>query len=258
MPKAPRTDPGPTSSSDESALSSAAVAVVTGATSGIGRAVAVALAKPGWSLVLLGRNRERLEDTAAEVIRRGAEPDRVAVDLGSTEELERCAARLRETLPRLDVLVHAAGRFARGSLESLSPAEFDALYATNVRAPWRLTRELLPLLRASRGQVVFVNSSAVFTHPSHCGAYSATKAALLALADTLRREVNEAGVRVLSVFPGRTATPMQEDIHRAEATPYRPERLLQADDVAAAVIGALAMPRTAEVTDIRIRPNLKS
>ena len=121
-----------------------------------------------------------------------------------------------------------------------------------------MTRELLPLLRASRGQVVFVNSSAVFTRPSHCGAYIATKAALHGLADALRSEVNEAGVRVLSVFPGRTATPMQEDLHRAEGTPYRPERLLQADDVATAVMGALAMPRSAEVTDIRIRPNLKS
>ena len=127
--------PGHSSMSDTSALSSEAVAVVTGATSGIGRSVAVALATPGWSLMLLGRNRKRLEDTAEAVTRRGAQADRVAVDLGSTAELERCVARLRETLPRIDVLVHAAGRFSRGSLESLSPAEFDALYATNVRAP---------------------------------------------------------------------------------------------------------------------------
>lgn len=231
---------------------------MTGATSGIGRAVAMALAKPGWRLSLIGRDRARLEEATADAIRRGAAADRVAVDLSSAEALERCAARLRETLPRIDVLVHAAGRFCRGSLEAMTPAEFDALYATNVRAPWQLTRELLPLLRASRGQVVFVNSSAVFTHPIHCGAYVASKAALLGIADALRVEVNQAGVRVLSVFPGRTATPMQEDIHRAEGTLYRPERLLQADDVATAVMAALTMPPTAEVTDIRIRPNLKS
>ena len=86
------------------------------------------------------------------------------------------------------------------------------------------------------------------------GQYAAMKHALRALADTLREEVNRDGVRVLSVFLGRTATPMQAAVHRVESRVYEPEPLLQPADVAAVVISALSLPRTAEVTDIHIRP----
>jgi NADP-dependent 3-hydroxy acid dehydrogenase YdfG len=84
--------------------------------------------------------------------------------------------------------------------------------------------------------------------------YAASKHALRALADGLRDEVNKKGVRVITVFPGRTATPMQEAVHRYEGRPYDAERFLQPEDVAAAAVNALALPRTAEVTDLHIRP----
>jgi NADP-dependent 3-hydroxy acid dehydrogenase YdfG len=88
------------------------------------------------------------------------------------------------------------------------------------------------------------------------GQYASTKHGLKALADSLREEVNSRGVRILSIFPGRTATPTQEKVHAGEGRPYRPERLLQPEDVAAVVINALCLPRTAEVTEIKIRPML--
>jgi NADP-dependent 3-hydroxy acid dehydrogenase YdfG len=88
--------------------------------------------------------------------------------------------------------------------------------------------------------------------------YAATKHALKAVADSLRAEVNSQGIRVLSVYPGRTATPTQESLHALEGKPYRPTRLLQPEDVAAVVMNALCLPRTAEVTDIHIRPMMKS
>jgi NADP-dependent 3-hydroxy acid dehydrogenase YdfG len=90
------------------------------------------------------------------------------------------------------------------------------------------------------------------------GFYSASKHALKAFADTLRAEANPAGVRVLSVYPGRTATPMQESIFAAEGRSYDPSRLLQPEDVAEMVLAALCLPRTAEVTDLHIRPLQKS
>jgi NADP-dependent 3-hydroxy acid dehydrogenase YdfG len=88
--------------------------------------------------------------------------------------------------------------------------------------------------------------------------YDSTKHALKALADSLRGEINRHGVRVLSVYLGRTASEMQEGIYRMEGRPYRPEILLQPDDVASVVVNALGLPRTAEVTDISIRPMIKS
>jgi len=134
------------------------------------------------------------------------------------------------------------------------------MYRLNLRAPYLLTQRLLPLLRRARGQVVFVNSSAGLHAAAGTSQYAATKHALKALADSLRCEVNDDGIRVLSVYPGRTASPMQELLHnqhRADARPYVAADLLQPDDVAAVVVQALRLPRTAEVTDLHVRPFVK-
>ena len=110
------------------------------------------------------------------------------------------------------------------------------------------------MLKARRGQIVFVNSSSGIIAKPNSASYDATKHALKAIADSLRGEVNAHGVRVLSVYLGRTASEMQERIHRTEVKPYRPELLLQPEDVASVIMSALGLPRTAEVTDIHIRP----
>ena len=110
------------------------------------------------------------------------------------------------------------------------------------------------MLKSRRGQIVFINSSLGLASKAEAGQYAAAKHALKALADSLRDEVNADAVRVLSVFPGRTATPMQAALYAKEGKAYHPEVLLQPEDVAAVVINALTLPRTAEVTEIRIRP----
>jgi NAD(P)-dependent dehydrogenase (short-subunit alcohol dehydrogenase family) len=141
-----------------------------------------------------------------------------------------------------------------------SPVDvLDHLYRVNVRAPYLLTQRLLPLLRRARGQVVFVNSSATMHASPGIAQYAATKHALRGLADSLRCEVNDDGIRVLSVYPGRTASPMQEHLHREQSpcAPYRAADLLQPDDVAAVIVQALRLPRTAEVTDVHVRPSVR-
>jgi NAD(P)-dependent dehydrogenase (short-subunit alcohol dehydrogenase family) len=134
-------------------------------------------------------------------------------------------------------------------------ADLDLQYAINVRAPYAVTQRLLPLLAAARGQIVFINSSVGLTAKrSDVGQYAATKHALKAITDSLREEVNPKGIRILAVYLGRTATPMQESICRKEGRVYHPETLLQPEDVASVVLQALMLPPTAEVTDISIRP----
>jgi len=155
------------------------------------------------------------------------------------------------------VLVHSAGVISMGPVESAPVEELDRQYRINVRAPYVLTRALLPMLMPRRGQIVFVNSFAGLAAAPNLSQYAATKFALKALADSLRAEVNPAGVRVLTVYPGRTATPMQAAVHEMEGKPYRPESLAQPEDVAALVIGALCLPRTAEVTELFVRPMRK-
>src|SRR5690606_19534993 len=109
----------------------------------------------------------------------------------------------------------------------------------------------------TRGQVVFINSSAGLAATANAAQYSAMKHGLKALADSLRGEVNAEGVRVASIFPGRVSTPMQRAILESEGRPWKPERLMQPEDVALAVVGALTLARTAEVTNLSIRPMVK-
>lgn len=232
-------------------------ALVTGASSGIGRALALALAAAGAHVALVGRRVETLETVAADARRLGSTAGPYPADLGEERGIAALVERLQRDLARLDILAHAAGVFALGTTASAEVAELDRQYATNVRAPYALTQALLPMLRRQQGQIVFLNSTVGLRAAANVGQYAATKHALRAVADSLRDEVNADGVRVLSVFLGRTATPMQASIHASEAKPYAPERLIQPDDVATVVLSALSLPRTAEVTDVSIRPMLK-
>jgi NADP-dependent 3-hydroxy acid dehydrogenase YdfG len=226
------------------------VAVVTGASSGIGRAIAQALSRDGVTVGLVGRRPDALDEVAGRVERRGGRAVRLVSDLVATDGAERLGERIGEELGATDLLVHCAGVFP------LTRAESDQALG-HVRAATTLTRLLLPLLRVGPGQIVFVNSSVGLPGATASGVYAESKQALRALADRLRNEVNPDGIRVLSVYPGRTATPMQALIHRHEEKSYRPDRLLQPEDVATMVIHALEMPSSAEVTDISIRPMQK-
>jgi NAD(P)-dependent dehydrogenase (short-subunit alcohol dehydrogenase family) len=234
-------------------------ALVTGAGSGIGRAIAVALAAEGMTIVLAGRRVDGLRATATAVGERRGRAIVASIDLASDADLETLTSQVRSAGGgMLHVLVHAAATHVRGAVDELSSDELDQTIRVNLRAPMLLTRLVLPMLRAAPGDVVFVNSSAALSSPSSSAAYAASKAALRSAADSIRQRVNEDGIRVVSIFPGRTATGMQEAMFRDEGRPYRPELLLQPDDVAAAIISVLALPRTAEVTEVHLRPAIKS
>ena len=240
-------------------------ALVTGATSGIGGAIAVALAAEGAPVWAVGRRPEALDALSAACPSiRGERADLVVDD-----DVERLVSTLRTEADGLDVLVHAAGTAVLGCVAAAPVDALDDMYRLNLRVPYLLTQRLLPLLRRARGQVVFVNSSAGLHASAGASQYAATKHALKALADSLRCEANDDGVRVLSVYPGRTASPMQERLHKQRSLhsqqslhsensrPYVAADLLQPDDVAAVVVQALRLPRTAEVTDLHVRPFAK-
>lgn len=230
------------------------VTVITGASGGIGEAIALELARQGTPLLLAGRSAEKLELIAERARDLSPRVEIFAADLAEDDQIQALADRALSVFGGVDILIHSIGLFLGGPFES--PVDvLDRQYRINTRTPYLLTQKLLPSLIARQGQVVFVNSSAGF-HPAKSGwvAYSASKHALRAVAEGLRDEVNKKGVRVMAVFPGRTATPMQEEVHRYEGKDYDPGRFLQPDDVAATVVNALALPRTAEVTDLHIRP----
>jgi NADP-dependent 3-hydroxy acid dehydrogenase YdfG len=230
---------------------------VSGASSGVGRAIALALGRAGVRLCLVGRRPGALEPIVAALPAGSPVPLIHRTDVTVDADVRALANRVRQELGRADILVNCAATIALGPLATASLDEFDVQYRTNLRAPYALTQALLPLLRESHGQIVFINSTAAVKASGGAGQYAATKQALRAVADSLREEVNADGVRVLTVYVGRTATPMQETVHSSEGRVYRPDRLIQPDDIAAMVLSALTASRSVEVTEITLRPLAK-
>jgi NAD(P)-dependent dehydrogenase (short-subunit alcohol dehydrogenase family) len=225
--------------------------LITGASSGIGAAIAEALAEPGRELILTGREREALDVVQRAVRDAGGEASVRLADLRDDAAVRELADALPEAL---DGVVHSAGVARLGRQESLSVDDLDLQWRINVRAPFVLTQALLPRLRRARGLVVFVNSGAGQRARAAWGGYAASKFALRALADSLRDEEAEHGVRVSSVYPGRVATRMQKDVRRQEGGAYQPEAYLRPEDVARVVADVVRLAPPATVPDVSVRP----
>jgi NADP-dependent 3-hydroxy acid dehydrogenase YdfG len=232
------------------------VAVVTGGSRGIGRAICVALASRGVTVHAVARDRAALRDLAGELPAGMIIP--WPLDLASDADLRAAAAHLRAQSAQIAILVHSAGVIVHGRIADATLEDLDRQLNVNLRAAYSLTKQLEPMLVSTRGDVVFVNSSVTQFPRAHSGQFAATQHALMGFANSLREDLNENGVRVLSVFPGKTATERQSRLHEDQEKPYRPELLLQPEDVASTVVAALSLPRRAEVTEIRIRPARKS
>jgi short-subunit dehydrogenase len=219
--------------------------LVTGAGSGIGAVVARRLHDRGDALVLVSRPLER----ASEMESRFPGALHLVADLARPEMVEALADQLPEGL---DSVVHAAGVVELGPVAELSTDDWVSQLQVNLVAPAVLTRVALPALRAARGTVVFVNSGAgIVAHPEW-SAYAASKHGLRALADALRGE--EPRLRVTTVYPGRTATPMQQKVHDQEGKEYDAADWIRPETVADAILHVLDLPRDATITDVTVRP----
>ena len=219
--------------------------LITGAGSGIGAAMADLLHARGDDLVLLARSEQR----AQELSERYDGAQTLVADLADVPSL----AAL-ELPASLDSVVHAAGVVDLGPVAELSVDQWREHLDVNLLAPAELTRLSLPALRAARGTVVFVNSGAGLRASPEWSAYAASKHGLRALADALRGEELEHGVRVTTVFPGRTATPMQARVHEQEGREYDGGDWIRAETVADAVRHVLDLPRDATIPDVTVSP----
>jgi short-subunit dehydrogenase len=222
-------------------------ALVTGASSGIGQAIAIALAAEGAQVHAVARSWAKpIEGWQLHT-----------ADFTVEADVRRLAAELAATESAVDLLIHCAGALEFGLVADFSMVQLDAMYQVNVRAPFLLTQLLLPALTHGKGQIVFINSSAAIAPNTALAGYSSAKAALKSIADCLRLEVNASGVRVMSVYPGKTASVMQQRAHELAGKPYDAAKLMQPQDVAQMVLSAVALPKTAEMTDLHIRPMQK-
>jgi NAD(P)-dependent dehydrogenase (short-subunit alcohol dehydrogenase family) len=175
----------------------------------------------------------------------------LVADLADASQVEALAGELPD---RLDSVVHAAGVVDLGAVADLATAAWQEQLAVNVIAPAVLTRLALPALRTTQGTVVFVNSGAGLSAGPDWSAYAASKHALRALADSLRAEEHEHGVRVTSVYPGRTATPMQQRVHEQEGRAYDADAWIDPATVAEAILHVFDLGPDATISDLTVRP----
>jgi NADP-dependent 3-hydroxy acid dehydrogenase YdfG len=238
-----------------------ATALVTGASSGIGRAIALRLAREGMNVVGCARREAALEALARERPAEGGEIVPFVADLRDEEQILRMFRAVRERFGGVGVLVNNAGLGRHAPLASGATADWREMLEVNVLALCVCAREALRDMRArgDRGHVVHVSSMAGHRVPEGSGVYAATKHAVRALTEALRLELREAAsaVRVSSVSPGYVETEFAVHYHRSEEAArrtYGRYRCLQPEDIADAVAWLIGQPAHVEVHDVLLRP----
>jgi 3-oxoacyl-[acyl-carrier protein] reductase len=226
-------------------------AVVTGASRGIGRAIAEALAAQGARLVLNSLTPSSLEAAAGALRARGTTLETVPGDVGD----EAVAARTIETaisrFGRLDLLVNNAGIGHLGPLEKMEPVEFDRVCRTNFRGAFLLMRAAIPVMRQQGGGTIVTVASLAGVNPVPDRAvYAATKWALIGLSRSVLQEVRRDGIRVLILEPGSTLT----EFGHQPAKMAQESKLVRPEDIASILVAALQLPARATVSEIEIRP----
>ncbi|MCC9311454.1 SDR family NAD(P)-dependent oxidoreductase [Kitasatospora sp. RB6PN24] len=240
---------------------SGCVALVTGASSGIGAATALALAREGAAVALVARSTERLEELAATIRGHEGSCAVISADLRDSGRGRDVVEEAAERLGRLDVLVNNAGYVAMGPVEEVGAEDVDRMVDLNLTAVLHLSQAALPhLLRAAAGEprrvadLVNVSSAGGRVVRRGNGVYSATKHAVCAFSEVLRQEVTRRGVRVGVIEPGLTSTHMATGPGLASARGMAQELWLRAEDVARSIVFMVTQPPHAAINEILLRP----
>jgi NADP-dependent 3-hydroxy acid dehydrogenase YdfG/uncharacterized protein YciI len=236
------------------------VALVTGASSGIGEATALTLARNGAKVVLVARRVERLQAVASRIAGEGGEALPLGVDVAQENEVRSMVEQVKGAFGRLDILVNSAGVMLLAPVAEAETADWRRMIDLNLFALMCVTKEALPLLKlGAAGHIVNIASLAGRVANPTASAYAATKFGVVGFSESLRREVYKDKIRVTVVEPGMVATELGEHITNAAMKANLQERLasmhpLLAQDVAAAVLYATTQPAHVAVNEIVVRP----
>lgn len=228
-------------------------AVITGGSKGIGFAIAKAMAKAGYDLMLCARNEQDLASARSALLmdHPSGQIYYQAVDLADKDQTKNFAALVAKQWSRLDVLVNNAGIFRPGQITTEEEGALEDMISANVYSAYHLTRALLPLmLPFKQGHIINLCSIASFMAYPNGGSYSISKFALLGFSKVLREELKLAGIKVTALMPGATWS----DSWRGVDLPL--DRLIESEDIAKLVMTILQLSASADVEELIIRPQL--
>lgn len=225
------------------------VAIVTGASSGIGRAISLRLAEAGVACALAARRKEALEELAQEIEKIGGQALVVPTDVTDAHELEALVQTVTKELGGLQILVNNAGIYFHAKVEELKRSELESTLAVNLIAPIMLTKLALPHLKKS-GESAIINMASIAATAGFArgSSYCASKFGMLGFSESLFEEVREDGIKVCAICPGYVATEM------VAGYGLNAEKMIQTEDIASTVLHVLELPPTACPTRIVIRP----
>ena len=236
------------------------VGIVTGASSGIGEATAIALAAAGAKVAIAARRSERLETLTQRIQQNGGEALPITADVANEAQVQDMVSATKDKWGRVDILVNNAGVMLLGPVYEANTEDWRRMFDVNVLGLMYATHAILPLMKAQgEGHIVNISSVAGRVANAGTGVYNATKWAVGAFSESLRKEVHKDKIRVTIIEPGLVATELPQHITNPEAKErakafYESVRSLDSEDIAAAIVYAVTQPPHVNVNEILIRP----
>ncbi|HIX54283.1 MAG TPA: 3-ketoacyl-ACP reductase [Candidatus Sphingobacterium stercoripullorum] len=225
-------------------------ALVTGGSRGLGKAIAIALAKKGVDVAITGRNIEKLKSVVEQLQSYGVQANSEAFDVSNKEQVFESIKRLEQDFGKFDILINNAGIAKFGEFSQMDVSDWENIINTNVMGVYYVTRAVLPSMIDSKvGDIINVSSTAGLNGNPTTSAYSASKFAVIGLSQSLMKEVRKHNIRVTTLTPSTIASDMSIDLGLTDGNP---EKVLQPEDFAELVIATLEFPRRALIQSASI------
>ncbi|MNQ13059.1 3-oxoacyl-[acyl-carrier-protein] reductase FabG [compost metagenome] len=216
-------------------------ALITGAGKGIGKAVAIALAKEGVNVILIARTQEEIDSVAAKARSLRVKALAIAADVADINSVNAAVEKALSEFKTIDILINNAGIAAFGKFLELEPTDWERIIQVNLMGVYYVTRAVIPnMIERQTGDIINISSTAGLSGNALTSAYSASKFALLGLTESLMQEMRKHNIRVTALTPSTVATDMAKEL---KLTDGNPEKVMQSEDIAELIIAQLKLNR---------------